>query len=86
MMEHLKTRQRGGPGLALVPGAPVEAPSREASATRPLAVFALKFQQSGAPALRGHAGALGCEDVIRRADEITQNLPSKRGVRLEQPV
>ena len=65
--------------------APVEAPRREARTSRPLAVFALQRQQSGAPALGGHPRALRRDDLSRRMDKIAQHLPADGGVRIEQP-
>jgi hypothetical protein len=60
--------------------------SREARASGPLAVFALQGEESGTPALGGHARALCRDDVRRRMDKIAQHLPADGGVRIEQPV
>jgi hypothetical protein len=84
--QQLKCWQRGGPWLALVLVGPVEAPRREARASRPLAIFALQRQQSGTPALGGHPRALRRDDLSRRMDKIAQDLPADGGVRIEQPV
>src|SRR4029078_9971202 len=83
--QQLERRQRGGPGLSL---APVAAPAfrREARASRPLAVSSLQRQQSRAPALGGHACALGGDGLRRRRHQITQHLPPDRGIRIEEPV
>src|SRR6266542_1609947 len=84
--QQLEGWQRGGPGLALILFAPVEAPRREARASRPLAVFALQRQQSCTPALGGHPRALRRDDLSRSMDKIAQHLPADGGVRIEQPV
>jgi len=85
-MQQLKCGQRGGSGLAVILGAPIEAPPREASASSPLAIFALNRQQSCAPSLGSHSRALRRDDLTRCANKIPQHLPANRGVRFEQPI
>src|SRR6267142_3995450 len=83
--QQLECRQRGGPGLPLVLGAPPTL-RREARASRPLTVFALQRQQSGTPPLGCPARALLRDDLSRRMDQIAQHLPADGGVRIEEPV
>ena len=65
-MQQLKCGQRGGPGLAVILDAPIEAPRREASASGPLTIFALNRQQSCAPALGSHSRPLRRDDPRER--------------------
>src|SRR6185436_15652086 len=83
--QQLERRQRRGPGLSLAPVA-TPAFSREARASRPLAVCSLPREQSRAPALGGHARALGGDSFRRRTQQIPQYLPADCGIRFEEPV
>ena len=53
---------------------------------RPQAVRRLEGQQPRAPAVRGDARPLGCDDVRRLVGQVAHDLPADRGISVEQPV
>ena len=59
---------------------------REAGASRPLTVFVLQSEKSGAPTFRRDTCALGRDSVSRSMDEIAQDLPADSRVGVEEPV
>jgi hypothetical protein len=84
---HLRRKKPGsGSGLLI----PVEdappALRREACATCPLAVGALRCQQPGTPSLGRYSRALCGNDFDGRVNEIAKHLPANCGVRGEKPV
>src|SRR5579871_6427324 len=86
IMQQLKCGQRGGPGLALVLGPPMEAACRKAGTSVPLSIFALNLEQFCAPPFSGNSRAFGSDFLAGCANKIPQNLPADRGTGVEQPV
>jgi NAD(P)-binding Rossmann-like domain len=52
----------------------------------PIAIGSLKVQQASPPTLRGHTQSLTRNVRIRLADQIEDDLPPNRGIRVEQPL
>jgi len=72
--------------VGVAPGLEIAASAREQRASRPLAVFALQCQQSGAPPLGGHARPFRRHELSWGTGKITQCLPANGRVGIEDPV